>query len=360
MSEARSTRFTKYFPMLLDALRSADPTPMRPAEVIAWIRGRMEIAEDDLTRQVESGSQSIFENDVHWARFYLAKAGLIGKVKRGVWGLTPEGREARLTPEETRSLYVRIRDAARPGAPNDEENLPAPKAEEGDDGAGQSYWFLGSVWDNDDQLPRFLQEGIWTNGYEDQFNDRVMSIKPGDRIAVKATFVQKHRLPFEVGGKPVSAMRIKATGIVLENLGDGQTVKVAWDPPSTPRDWYFYTYRTTIVEADIETEGARRLVDFAFRGQQQDYARWLAQPYWVAKYGANAAIAVVDPAPPVEAAPEDDVGEPEEDPPLHHRRHHRRRVLPPSRSVGRHAGALENQKESDPPGPTRNWQDLAG
>jgi restriction endonuclease Mrr len=79
MSEAKSARFMKYLPQLLDALRSSDPAPIRPAEAVAWIRARMDVAKEDLTRQVENGRQSIFENDVHWARFYLAKAGLIGK-----------------------------------------------------------------------------------------------------------------------------------------------------------------------------------------------------------------------------------------------------------------------------------------
>ena len=101
MAEIKSNRFTKYFPLLLDALRSSEDGAMRPAEVVAWIRARIEVPEADLTRFVVNGSQSIFENDVHWARFYLAKAGLIGKPKRGIWGLTTEGREAHLTSEET-------------------------------------------------------------------------------------------------------------------------------------------------------------------------------------------------------------------------------------------------------------------
>lgn len=72
-----------------------------------------------------NGSQTIFENDIHWARFYLVKAGLIGKAKRGLWALTPEGREARLTPDETWALYVRVRDANRPGNSEDEGDVPA-------------------------------------------------------------------------------------------------------------------------------------------------------------------------------------------------------------------------------------------
>jgi 5-methylcytosine-specific restriction protein B len=231
---------------------------MRPAEARAWIRSRIEVPAEDLSRLIENSKQSIFENDVHWARFYLAKANLIGSPKRGLWGLTPEGLKTRLTPEETWDLYVRVRDANRPGATTDEERIPAPDA--ADDGAGEeTYWFAGASWNKtDDQMPRFLTEGIWENGYEDQFSELVRRMKPGDRIAIKASFVRTRGLPFDVGGKPVSVMRIKATGIVLGNANDGKRVTVAWDPLVAPRDWYFYTYRTTVVEADTENEESAR------------------------------------------------------------------------------------------------------
>ena len=234
----------------------------------------------------KNGTQSIFENDVHWARFYLVKAGLVGNARRGLWNLTTEGREKSLSQEETWDLYVRIRDANRLSGAQAEEDIPAPGTE-GDNEEGKSYWFVGSVWGRtDDQLSRFREQGVWENGYDDQFLDLVRRIRPGDRIAIKASFVKK-RVPFNVGGKPVSVMRIKATGTVLDNADDGRTVKVAWDPPAEPREWYFYTYRTTIVEADTETEDGRRLVDFTFRGAPQDYTWWLAQPYWLEKYGAK-------------------------------------------------------------------------
>jgi 5-methylcytosine-specific restriction enzyme B len=249
-----------------------------------------------LTRVVQNGTQSIFENDVHWARFYLVKAGLLGNARRGLWSLTSEGREVRLSPEATWDLYVRIRDANRSGSAPSEEDAPAPGTTDASNEEGKSYWFVGSVWDrSDDQLPRFLEQGVWENGYEDQFLDLVRRIRPGDQIAIKASFVKK-RVPFEVGGKAVSVMRIKATGTVLDNAGDGRTVKVAWDAPIEPRDWYFYTYRTTIVEADPEAEDGRRLIDFTFRGVPQDYAWFLGQPYWLEKYGAKTEI-VSDVAP---------------------------------------------------------------
>ena len=305
MAEAKSNRFTKYFPLLLDALRSTDPNPMRPAEAMAWIRSKVDVPAEDLTRFIQNGTQSIFENDVHWARFYLVKAGLLGNARRGFWGLTPEGRVAKLSAEETWNLYVRIRDANRPGGLAAEEDAVAPGATGDNEEEGKSYWFAGAVWNgNDDQLPRFLEQGVWENGYEDQFLDLVRRIRPGDQIAVKASFVKK-RVPFEVGGKAVSVMRIKATGTVLDNAGDGRTVKVAWDPQTEARDWYFYTYRITLVQADPEVEFGRRLIDFTFRGAPQDFAWFLAQPYWLEKYGAKPEI-ISDDSPITPIATEDE------------------------------------------------------
>jgi 5-methylcytosine-specific restriction protein B len=256
-----------------------------------------------LTRLIENKKQSIFENDVHWARFYLAKANLIGSPKRGLWALTPEGVDTRLSPEDTWALYVRVRDASHLGPAMDEEKVPAPQSTDEEED-GESYWFAGAVWNGaDDQMPRFLAEGIWENGYDDQFSELVRHMKPGDRIAIKASFVQKRGLPFDVGGKPVSVMRIKATGTVLSNNNDGKRVNVAWDPSFPARDWYFFTYRTTVVEADTEREDAKRLVDFAFHGAAQDYAWFLEQPYWVNKYGTSTdAVSKADVSPELEEA----------------------------------------------------------
>jgi 5-methylcytosine-specific restriction enzyme B len=261
-------RFTRYFGPLLDALRSTDPAPMRPAEARAWIRENIEIPAADLSRLIVNGKQSIFENDVHWARFYLAKAGLIGAPKRGLWGLTPAGLETELTPEATRALYIRIRDDNRPGTSGSDVDLPAPETVEDDAEYGPSSWFVGATWEKTkDQMARFLRERIWQNQSLDQFSHLVRHMRSGDRIVVKSSFVKYHGLPFDVGGKPVGVMRIKATGTVTENLNDGLTVKVAWDPPFEPRDWFFYTYRTTIVKADTESESACRLIDFVFPGR---------------------------------------------------------------------------------------------
>jgi 5-methylcytosine-specific restriction protein B len=296
MADLIKNRFTQYFAPLLNALRSTDPVPMSPAAARAWIRSSVEVPAEDLTRRITNSTQSIFENQIHWARFYLAKAGLIGSPRRGLWGLTDEGRGTHLTAEETWNLYARIRDSNRLPARGGEDDVPAPdSAGRGDEGV--AYWFVGTVWNkNDDQMPRFLEDGVWENGYKASYSDHVRRMKPGDRIAVRSSFSRRYELPFDFGGKPAPGMCIKRTGTVLENSGDGRSVKVAWDPPVEPRYWYFYIYVAPVSEADTESESARRLIDFTFRGAAQEYAWFLAQPYWVEKHGApsGAGISTTD------------------------------------------------------------------
>ena len=89
------------------------------------------------------------------------------------------------------------------------------------EGAGaRACWFVGAAYGGtDDQTPRFLQEGIWENGYQDKYLDAVKSIQVGDRIAIKSSYTRKHDLPFDNRGQTVSVMAIKAIGTVKENLG---------------------------------------------------------------------------------------------------------------------------------------------
>ena len=140
---------------------------------------------------------------------------------------------------------------------------------------GRPVWFVGAAHGGtDDQTARFLRAGIWENGWgrygDHRFCDVVNSIRPGDRIAIKSTYARKNGLPFDNKGKFISTMRIKATGIVKENLGDGITVKVDWQPVRERKEWYFYTYFGTIWEVRPGTWNNDQLIGFAFDNQEQD------------------------------------------------------------------------------------------
>ena len=283
---AGGPKFVQFFGPVLDAMRFFGGVA-EPRQVMDKVVELADITEDELGETNKNG-QSKYENQIGWARFYLAKAGMIESKKRGLWSLTPEGRETFLNHEDAVALFKEIHSRYRDTATDDEESAPALEADsEGElfDDPNRRFWFVGALWDgSDDQTSRFLKEGIWQNGYDDKFSDHVARIKPGDRIAIKATFVKKYGLPFENQDKPVSCMRIKAIGTVTEATKDGKTVKVDWTPLEDAKEWYFYTYRVTIVEADVSDDLARRLVRFTFGDQKQDYEFWLRQPYWAKKY----------------------------------------------------------------------------
>ena len=158
------------------------------------------------------------------------------------------------------------------------------------EGAGaRACWFVGASYGGiDDQTPRFLQEGIWENGYQDKYLDAVKSIQVGDRIAVKSSYTRKYDLPFDNRGQTVSVMAIKAIGTVKENLGDGRTLKVDWTPFDTPREWYFYTNRNTVwrvLPGDWTTDA---LIGFTFEEKAQDINRFRNAPYWRERFGDSA------------------------------------------------------------------------
>lgn len=155
------------------------------------------------------------------------------------------------------------------------------------DRASNATWFVGATYGADDQMPRFLSEGIWENGYEDKHLDVVRSMRPGDRIAIKAAYTRKHGLPFDSSGQTVSVMAIKAIGTVTENLNDGQRVKVEWVEVEPPREWYFYTHRGTVWRVLPGDWMNDALIAFAFEGKAQDVERFRNEPFWRERYGTT-------------------------------------------------------------------------
>ncbi len=150
----------------------------------------------------------------------------------------------------------------------------------------RSYWLVGAYWedrDPPDQTRYFLEEGVWENGYEDRYLDEVKSMKANDKIAIKATTTQRKNLPFDAKDQTVSRMDIKAIGTIVANRGDGRTVEVEWDPDFQEKSWYFFTKRSTIWRLRTDEhynfiEFSKRLIDFVWGGQEQDYD-WFWEQY---------------------------------------------------------------------------------
>ena len=149
----------------------------------------------------------------------------------------------------------------------------------------RSNWFVGASYDGEDQTPRFLREGNWENGHDDKYLDLVRSMRPGDRIAIKAAYTQKHGLPFDNRGITVSLMALKATGTITGNLNDGKRVRVDWTKQEPPRVWYFFTYRVTITRVQAGEWRADELLAFAFEGKRQEIDRFRNSPSLRERFG---------------------------------------------------------------------------
>ena len=240
MPEINGPKFVRYFGPVLDALRalggSAEPQSAMDKVITLAAVTDQELAE------TTKGGQSRFENQVGWARFYLSRAGLIDGKVRGRWILTAEGIETHLDHKAALVLFRNVSSRFR-NTSTDEDNPPPDPSQDVSselfDDPERSVWFVGANWDGADQTERFLGKGIWTNGYDDKFADHVQRMKPGDLIAIKASFTKKYGLPFDNRDRPVSCMRIKATGTVTERTQDGQTVRVDWGPSLDPEGVVF-------------------------------------------------------------------------------------------------------------------------
>ncbi|HMB22257.1 MAG TPA: hypothetical protein VKP08_05490, partial [Anaerolineales bacterium] len=144
---------------------------------------------------------------------------------------------------------------------------------------GINYWLVGAHWDDRDpadQTQRFLEEGIWENGYKNRYINDVMSMQVDDKIAIKTASTQRAGLPFDAHNKTISRMTIKAIGTIVANRNDGRTVEVEWDPDFEEKPWYFYTNRGTLWRLRLDEsyrfrEYAERLKDFVWYGREQDY-----------------------------------------------------------------------------------------
>ena len=138
MSALKGPRFVQYFQPVLDGLKDLGSSA-KPKEVYSWIAEHHDIPQAEMEGTTKGG-QSKFENKVGWARFYLAKAGLIDTEQRGVWVLTEKGRDTTLSHDEAYRMFRRIHKSFQDSdksegkgdakSPDEDENASAPDEKE--------------------------------------------------------------------------------------------------------------------------------------------------------------------------------------------------------------------------------------
>jgi len=107
--KAKGPQFVRYFAPLIDALKELGGSG-RPAEVRDLIAQYLNISDQERSALIESG-QPRFDNRVHWARFYLSRAGFVDSSKRGVWSLTDKGQAiSKLSFDEAMIIFKAVQD----------------------------------------------------------------------------------------------------------------------------------------------------------------------------------------------------------------------------------------------------------
>lgn len=97
-----------YQSLMLPLLQRAISRPVRVPEIRDDIANEFDLSESERELMLQSGTQRILENRLHWAKIYLSRAGLLETPSRGVFVATDLGRELLATkPEKNDNSLLR-------------------------------------------------------------------------------------------------------------------------------------------------------------------------------------------------------------------------------------------------------------
>jgi len=123
--------------LMLPELRALGEGEVTSAELRDRVAKAAGLTEDDLAEMLPSGRQSTFVNRTSWANLFMQRAGLVDKVRRGVYRLSDEGKKVLANPPARVDLrylakypsFVEWRQASAEGrAVEDAESSPAGQA----------------------------------------------------------------------------------------------------------------------------------------------------------------------------------------------------------------------------------------
>ena len=265
--------FLRWFRPLLEALKKLGGSAT-PTEVRKKIIDDERLSEEEISEVRGKSEVNKFANELAFARNYLVYEGLIDGDERGIWKITETGRNIEMTDEEASRIFSKW--------------VSKLKDKRDSSSRSMNYWLVGASWESSgDQTQRFIEEGIWQNGYDNKYTNIVNKMQPGDKIAIKTSYTKSKDIPFENNGETVSVMKIKVTGTVIDNKNDGKNIMVEWDEPEE-REWYMFTGRNTIwnitPKDDKDDWAKEELIKFVFDGENQDYQKFINDPYWGDRY----------------------------------------------------------------------------
>jgi restriction system protein len=79
--------------LMLPVLEEASTGEIKIGDVVWTLTAKLNLSVEEAAALLPSGRQTIFANRVHWAKTYLAKAGLVEGTKRGHFRITARGED---------------------------------------------------------------------------------------------------------------------------------------------------------------------------------------------------------------------------------------------------------------------------
>ena len=83
-----------YQSLMLPVLVTASKGEVRIVSVVEELANQLGLSPEERSELLPSGKQTLFGNRVHWAKTYLAQAGLLENTRRGHFKITPRGQQA--------------------------------------------------------------------------------------------------------------------------------------------------------------------------------------------------------------------------------------------------------------------------
>lgn len=171
------SEFATYMNPTLEALKALGGSA-RPDEVCTFIADKLNLPDEILDQRLKNGV-SRFENQVHWARFYLAKTNFIDSSRRGVWSLAERAlTTTQLTDSDIRKIIQdvqaqtarrkQLRDTSVPEGPSsletEVESDPNVSEETATDYRGELLGILKSI--SPPGFERICQRLLRESGFE--------------------------------------------------------------------------------------------------------------------------------------------------------------------------------------------------
>jgi restriction system protein len=114
-------------PLLKRAAEAKEPIGVM--ELMPVLAADFGLSEDETAERLPSGTQGVFHNRLHWAKFYMTRAGLVETTKRGRFQITPAGLALLATgPDEITNQTLSASPAFKAWFKNSQAGTPSTTA----------------------------------------------------------------------------------------------------------------------------------------------------------------------------------------------------------------------------------------